>query len=864
MATTARTRRPASASADKPEPAVKTPAKPITKPVVKPAAKKKAADKAAPAQAAGTRPAAAKKAAVTPAPQPAVKPAAKPAAAPVAKKAAAKKKSAVKAPVQQELVLEVPGTSARTRKTAAAKTQPASKPPVASPAAKRTRGDAAAQPAPVVAAPVAEPAAKKSASKTGKTAVKTAGKGAPAKPVQDQAVAEKPQPSPKAPAKKSAGKPAAKKAPAKTAAGKKAADTRRGKPGATEPSAQAAKPQTHVAAEAPTAPAPDLLSALAQQADEAPVNAPELPQPTPAAAFDALLEHATQAALEAANTPAEPGPSTPAAAPAVAAASHSSVQLVEHQQQRHLQWQAGRDCPQALHEAARGRVDDQGRLNPSDDTALPTLLRLAAEAGHRLDIDPAVWQQLAADRDARHRLHRLEAAYASGPSSPALQGLLQTTLPTYQAEGALFAVVAGRALIADERGLGKRVQAIAAASLWRRHFGVQRVLVLCTPSQRAAWQHSWLRLAGGTLNVPPQVIEGAMHQRQALWSSAAEVRILAPEALDTDAAHIADWAPELVIVDEPQQLSGWQALQAPHALVLCGAPLIEAPALLQAIVEWLDVHRQGALQAVLRIRQARDEGLSLANDELERLDNSLSRLMLQRQRSEVQDQLPPCVHSERLVPLAPPQRDAHERLRTLVQRLLAGWQRCGYLSDADQWQLSAALRELPEACHRSQPGDARSGLAEASIAALQAQLDDWAATGTARVAVVCASAADQAQLAERLRFSGSLQWLAAGDAPAQGTEVVLQVGVPWRAPKPNGHDSEAGVPPAQQVQPGQQWVYLAAQGSLEQGLMDTLLWRQHTACGPAEASSTGFLHGQPLADWLQAWSRALQATPAAV
>ena len=850
MATTARPRRKTAVAADTRALNLLPDAKPRSGARKKPAA----AVAATPTSAPSTKTAPKKKPAAAPAKQ------AKPVAAPARTLAPAPARKRA-APVQQELVLDEPRPDATARKAGAK-----------APAAKKTAASPAPAPAAKTAArPTAAPqagAGKKAQADKAAADKAVAVKLAAVKEAADKAAADKVATEQAAAAGKRASKPAAKPAAPPAAKKKPRPQAGGGKPVAAPPAAvqpslpleepgqdvrDAGVPEAPAPAPAPTTTTTATPSSRRPGRGRGRTTTPATPA-TPAAPAakpgatprSALATAPAAPALAAAEAVAPPAPQAP---PVPTGPAHSLLRCIEQDLMHCVLWQPGHACPPALAEAAAARTDAAGHLRPDDDAALPTLLRLAHDAGHRLDVDEAVWLRLAVDRDARQRLHLLEAAYADGPASPAIQTLLQTSLAAYQAEGALFAVVAGRALIADERGLGKRVQAIAAATLWRRHFGVQRVLVLCTPAQRAAWQRAWSRLAGDSLSTPPQVIEGPLHQRQALWSGAAEVRILAPEALDSDAEHLAQWAPELLIIDEPQQLSGWSALQAPHALVLCGAPLAAPPALLQSIVAWLDTHRQGALQALVRIQAAREQGLTLSNDELERLDNQLSRLMLQRLRSEVLEQLPPLVHSERLVPLAPPQRDAHDRLCGRVARLLSSWQRCGYLSDADQWQLGAALRELPEACHRSQPGDGGSALAEASIAALQAQLDDWAATGTERVALVCAQPADQALLAERLRFGPGLQWLANGDTPATGTDVVLQVGVPWRPRRP-GRDVPAG----------QQWVYLAAQDSLELGLFDTLASRQDAPLGPSDGGGRGFLHGQRLADWLQAWTRAHEAT----
>ena len=561
----------------------------------------------------------------------------------------------------------------------------------------------------------------------------------------------------------------------------------------------------------------------------------------------------------------------PAAAPPTGPA-HSEIVLLDGDQ-RHVAWRPGHACPPALRQAALQRLDGAGHLAPDDDAALPTLLRLAAEAHHPLRVDEAVWAHLAAHRDARTRLHTLEAAYPAGPADPAFASLLRSPLPLFQAEGALFAVVAGRALIADERGLGKGVQAIAAARLWQRHFGVQRVLVLCAADQRAAWRRAWLRFAGLADDEPPQLMDGGLHQRQALWSTRAAVRILSPDALDSDAAHLAQWAPDLVIVDEPQRLglrdSAWRQLAAPQALVLCGAALAEQPTLMQAIVGWLDHQRLGPLAALQELQAASDAGHGLDDADIERLTTQLSRLMLQRLRADVADQLPPLVHTERLLSMAPGQREAHDRHLAQARRIADGWQRSGYLSDADQWTLSVALRDMQRAAHRADPADPSSALADSTVQALAAQLADWADwadTGAPRVAVLCPDEADLAPLAQRLAERGALaatddagqplvQLVAPGAALPAAVAVVLQVGVPWRARRsPAGARDEA---PS-----GQQWVYLVAQDSLDTGLFDTLAQRHDAPRGLADGGGRAYLQGERLADWMRAVQAALVATGA--
>jgi hypothetical protein len=527
---------------------------------------------------------------------------------------------------------------------------------------------------------------------------------------------------------------------------------------------------------------------------------------------------------------------------------------------RQVMWLPGHACPPAVLQAARDHLDDQGHLPPEDDAALPLLQRLAFEAHHTLRVDDAVWPFLAANRDARTRLAVLEAAYPQGPGSAAVNSLLRLPLAPFQAEGALFAVVAGRALIADERGLGKGVMALAAVQCWRQHFGVRRVALVCAAGQRLAWQRAWARFVPSATAV--QVLDGGLHQRQSMWSAAVDVRILSPEALASDAAHLAHWAPDLIIVDEPQGLglhqADWAALQAPHAIVLCGASLADEPVLMRTLVAWLDVQRQGPLAALLELQSASETGRHLSDADVERLSDSLSRLMLQRTRDDVADQLPALVHSERLVGWAPGQRAVHDQHLATLRRLLAGWQASGYLSDDHQWRLAQAVRDVQRACHRADPHDGDSALAEATVQAIEAQRAAWAAIGGLSAAVLCASDADRDQLRQRLGEHDDLRIIGPAEPLPAGLAAIVQVGVPWR-PRRN----PAG--PRGQVPAGQQWVYLVAHDSLECGLFDTLAWRAEVPRGLLDAGGArAYLTGAALADWLAALQAAVASLDASL
>lgn len=694
------------------------------------------------------------------------------------------------------------------KKTTAAKTaskKPAAPPeavpvPLAPAASRKAAARTAAKAAPTAAAlpvgtPERAPAARKTTKATAKPAA-TAAEKAPAK----KAGGKKPAPVPEATPVAAPAQASAEKTPAATPAAA-------GKPPARSPATKGA------AAKPAAAPAPAKKAAGKGRGKD---RAAAVSRVKPAASPEASAPEASapEAATPApAQAPAPHDPSTPA---------HSAV-VLQGDEHRQLRWIAGRDCPDALRAAAMSCTDEAGQLQLDNDDALPTLLREAALAGHPLQVDPAAWQQLARRRDARRRLFVLEHAYPDGPASAALHSLLRAPLAPFQAEGALFAACAGRALLADERGLGKTVQALAAAMLLHRHAGVERVLIHCTADQRLSWQREAARFLG---------------------AAAPEWRVVSDEPGGPHAEAIDAWKPGLVVIDEPARLARWDRIDAPFALVLCGTPLDGDAALADALVAYLDRHREGPL-ARLRTRSAHRDGSTL--------DEALQALMLRRRRADVAPQLPARVVSERVLPLGSLQRAVHDRAAAAARAVLAGWRRTRQLPDAQQWELGCAMQAMREACHRAEPGQADSPLAEHTLSALIVLTSELLGHAGLRIAAVAPRPADVALIAERLAQAGQggdrCTVVPAG-APLPGdAEVVVAIGMPWTTPAADGRP--------------RQWIHLLAEHSIDTALYDTRELRDGIASTPAEGGHDGFLHGSALQRYLLAAEAALAALPPA-
>lgn len=373
---------------------------------------------------------------------------------------------------------------------------------------------------------------------------------------------------------------------------------------------------------------------------------------------------------------------------------------------RAIYFRAGTDCPLAVSKAA-ALLFDKSRgwvLHENLYGELEYFIAAAAKSGHELRAYDDALDFVAGQRDAERRAAALDELFPRGADDAALKKLLKAKLYAYQAEGALFAVRAGRALIGDEMGLGKTIQAIAAAEILARHFGVSRVLVICPTSLKYQWQSEIARFAGRE----SRVLSGGRTQRQKEFALDDFCKITNYEKLKSDLDLIAEWAPELVIVDEAQRVKNWNTIAAkalkridsPYAVVLTGTPLENKLEELISIVQFVDQHRLGPTWKLLHQHQVKDEtGRVTGYTGLEKIGETLAPVMIRRRKSEVLLQLPERTDQNLLVPMTEMQMIHHEENAQVVTRIVQRWRKTKYLSDTDQRRLTCALQNMRMSCN---------------------------------------------------------------------------------------------------------------------------------------------------------------------
>jgi superfamily II DNA or RNA helicase len=377
---------------------------------------------------------------------------------------------------------------------------------------------------------------------------------------------------------------------------------------------------------------------------------------------------------------------------------------------RSVHFRAGTDCPPALKEAAAGLFDvEQNGILPDERLGeLEHFMTLASGSGLELRAYDDALDFVAGRRDADRRAAKLEQLFPRGAADSRLLSLLKVPLYPYQAEGALFAVRAGRALLGDDMGLGKTIQAIAATEILARHFGVSKVLVICPTSLKYQWQSEIARFSGRQGENAARVISGGRAQRQKDYALDDFCKITNYEKLKPDLDLIAAWAPELVIVDEAQRVKNWNTIAAralkridsPYAIVLTGTPLENKLEELISIVQFVDQHRLGPTWKLLHEHQVKDEaGRVTGYTGLDKIGQTLAPVMIRRRKSEVLRQLPSRTDQNLLVPMTEMQMIYHQENADVVAKIVQRWRKTRFLSDKDQRRLTCALQNMRMSCN---------------------------------------------------------------------------------------------------------------------------------------------------------------------
>jgi SNF2 family DNA or RNA helicase len=296
------------------------------------------------------------------------------------------------------------------------------------------------------------------------------------------------------------------------------------------------------------------------------------------------------------------------------------------------------------------------------------------------------------------------------PDPQALYCPTGAELYNYQSDGVQFLMNHPIALLGDEMGLGKSIQAIASLRLLVHQGAVTRVLILCPKSLVFDWYYK-LKQWAPDLRVLP--IEGPKRRRQWYWRSKTHVNLIGYEtwARDVKEGLVNPDDFDLVILDEVQRIKNpstatHQAvtqLKAPYRWGLSGTPLENSVAELIAIFAYLvpgllPAVRKGVQTSVVRER--------------------IAPYVLRRRKVDVLQHLPPKQHQTVWLDLTPVQRMAYEAAER------AGVFNLKQAATGDTSMLALVLlTKLKQICNLDQPtgGSAKMDYLAKELPRLQAQ-----------------------------------------------------------------------------------------------------------------------------------------------
>jgi superfamily II DNA/RNA helicase len=244
---------------------------------------------------------------------------------------------------------------------------------------------------------------------------------------------------------------------------------------------------------------------------------------------------------------------------------------------------------------------------------------------------------------------------------------LRTDLLPFQKEGIKFATFNTGAIIADEMGLGKNIQAIGTALLKKQLFGFGRTLIVCPASMIEQWVSEIGKLTNETvLNLDfhfdeeetPNTPEGPFFN------------LTSYENLIRNFKDIRFYPPDFLILDEAQRIANYESLTfsvlksipRKHVLALTGTPnqsklidlyslmLLVDPGLLTPLWEFSYQHCYFDKEHPNQISGFYD---------LDKLNKKLEKVLIQRQKHEVIDELPSISQFNIPVKMHPEQQKLH-------------------------------------------------------------------------------------------------------------------------------------------------------------------------------------------------------------
>lgn len=169
----------------------------------------------------------------------------------------------------------------------------------------------------------------------------------------------------------------------------------------------------------------------------------------------------------------------------------SNIDVVRTGGRRRLRLALDAGAPSALVRAAMRYFDDDFLAVKGLVVELPAFIERARKLDPSFVCTPAALNMILEERD-RQRRH----AIADSLADSEIEAVVKAPLLPYQVQGARFVFRAGRAVLADDPGMGKVVQTLVAIELFKARNMAARALVVCPTSLKYQWAKEIERLTG--------------------------------------------------------------------------------------------------------------------------------------------------------------------------------------------------------------------------------------------------------------------------------------------------------------------------------------------------------------------------------
>ncbi len=293
----------------------------------------------------------------------------------------------------------------------------------------------------------------------------------------------------------------------------------------------------------------------------------------------------------------------------------------------------------------------------------------------RVSQEVAPWLARCVREQERFQLRREYEQHVRAGRYP-LQETKLSLLP-YQREGMLHLAFTERALLADEIGLGKPAQAIAAAALLARLGKVRHVLVLVPAAHKREWQEQ-IRLL---TDLPCRQIHQEGVSRKQAYAQAGFFSLVTYDQILRDVSVISSiLKPECVVLAEAQRVKKWNSqtaqavkrLQSRYLFVLTSSPLENRIDELYVLMSIIDPQVLGPLFRFNREFYALDDkGRPEGVKNLNQLRRRLSPYLLRRNKWDVEKELPNQTQRTLIVPMDPIQHERYTVLGEQVKKWIA-------------------------------------------------------------------------------------------------------------------------------------------------------------------------------------------------